>query len=239
MDDETTTQEPVDTGAQAQPEEAVQPSAEPEDSTVPQQQEQPTETEQPERDQTDTELQSWAEKKGLQLDSENATKAAKMAREAERAMHEKAQRASELERSMTGISDQVAENVAEQTNQDPEVLKRLQRMEVKESVRDFWNTPLPTGETPDRQLEQAMITELQAKPQLAGDLESLYAVALYKNGSSVKSQGGRQALENLAHKQQAAVPTGHATNPSATPAKKKFEDMSLKEMEAYLGTVRQ
>lgn len=157
----------------------------------------------------DTELASWAEKKGLTLDSDNTTKAAKMAREAERAMHQKAQRASELEKNLTTTSDDYAEQVAANTGQDPELLKRLQRVEVKDAVRDFWdNNPQA------KEYEQAMISELQAKPHLAGDLESLYATAVMKSGSldAVKSQGKREALESLAQKQQAAVPRGNAVN---------------------------
>jgi hypothetical protein len=48
--------------------------------------------------------------------------------------------------------------------------------------------------------------------------------------AAVKSQGKREALESLAHKQQAAVPTGSATT-SGQPKKKEFKDLSIKEME--------
>lgn len=189
----------------------------------------------------DDQLATWAEKKGLVLDSDNAKKAAKMAREAEKAMHSKAQRASELEKSLSTQSDDYAEQVAEQTGQDPELLKRLQRVEVKEAVRDFWNSPMADGETPDKSLEPTMIELLQTKPHLAGDLESLYATALVSSGKfgAAKSQGKREALESLAHKQQAAVPTGNATNSGVTSKEKPFAELSISEMEARLGTVRQ
>lgn len=182
----------------------------------------------------DDQLNEWAQGKGLELDSDNARKAAKMAREAEKAMHQKAQKASELEKTIATSSDAIAEEVATTTGQDPELLKRLQRVEVRENVRDFWNQ-----EGIDKSYESKMIEILQEKPHLAGDLESLYATAVMKSGGAAKSQAKREALESLAHKQQAAVPTGHATTPGVTPKDKPFEELSIKEMESKLGFVRQ
>ncbi len=233
MEENTTTPEPIVSGADnAQPEavettEAVTTTTEPEQKTV----------EAPAEKSENDELTSWAENKGLTLDSENATKAAKMAWNAERAMHQKAQKASELEKTLTSTSDEYAERVAEQTGQDPELLKRLQRVEVKEAVRDFWSVPNESGIVPDRSLEPKMIELLAEKPHLAGDLESLYASAVVKSGKfeALKSEGRKEALETLAHKQQAAVPTGSATNSGITPKTKPFADLSLKEMEATLG----
>lgn len=228
MEEKTTTEAPAEAGgttiqgvpvddqgqAVSQPEPTEQAEAV---KTTDDTSEQKTES-QPSEPSEDDQLAKWAEKKGLTLDSDNATKAAKMAREAERAMHQKAQKASELEKTLTGTSDQIAEEVALSTGQDPELLKRLQRVEVKEAVRDFWNTPNSDGTVPDRSLEPQMIEILQEKPHLAGDLESLYATTLVKSGNigAVKSQGKREALESLAQKQQASVPRGNAVNSSAT-----------------------
>lgn len=225
--EETTTNATVDEGAQsiqgvqvddqgmavAQPEEtdkaeAVAPTTESKDESK-DEPENKTEESKSEPSE-DEQLASWAEKKGLTLDSENTTKAAKMAREAERAMHQKAQRASELEKSISTQSDEIAEQVADQTGQDPELLKRLQRVEVKESVRDFFDA------NPDaKAIETEMIAELAKRPHLAGDLEALYAVTKAGDMDAVKSQGKREALQNLAQTQQAAVPTGNATNGAA------------------------
>lgn len=241
MEEKTTTDATVnDTGVseETQPVQAEQAEAVQQQTTesveqtdTPEQQEQ-TEKVEPSEDE---QLASWAEKKGLTLDSDNAKKAAKMAREAERAMHQKAQRASELEKSLSNTSDQYAEQVAEQTGQDPELLKRLQRVEVKEAVRDFWSQP-----GVDKMYEPKMIELLQEKPHLAADLESLYATAVLKSGKldAVRSQGKREALESLAHKQQAAVPTGSATNAGVTPKAKPFNELSIEEMEARLGFAR-
>lgn len=216
MDNDTTTEAPVESGATiqgVQVDDQGQAVAEPTETEQAEAEEQATETpeqqaeEAPSEPSEDDQLAEWAEKKGLKLDSENATKAAKMAREAEKAMHQKAQRASELEKTLTSSSDEVAEEVAQNTGQDPELLKRLQRVEVKESVRDFWDS------NPEaRQYEPKMIEELQRSPHLAGDLRALYAVVKANDLEAVKSQGKREALESLAHKQTAAVPTGNAVN---------------------------
>lgn len=222
MDDKTTTDAPVDNGGQQhingvaiddqgmaipQPEETEQTSAV-EETTETEQQETQSEAEPSE----DEQLASWAEKKGLTLDSDNAKKAAKMAREAEKAMHSKAQKASELEKTMSSMSDQSAEQIADATGQDPEVLKRIQRMEVKSSIRDFWDNN-PDARQYEKEMAQiAVDSGLYGSPEAI--LKASYAIALSQNQDSVKSQGKREALESLAHKQQAAVPTGSAVNSS-------------------------
>lgn len=145
-------------------------------------------------------------------------------------------KASELEKSFVAKSDEIAEQVAETTGQDPETIKRLQRIEVKEAVRDFWDS------NPDaRKYEADMIKIVAERPHLAGDLDALYATAVIKSGGldAVKSQGKREALENLAQKQQAAAPMGNATNSGTTPKSKPFNELSIAEMEAQLGFVRQ
>lgn len=188
----------------------------------------------------DKQLQSFAASQGIELDSPNAIKAAQALQKARSEATKQHQKASELEKATAAISDEHAENVAVQTGQDPELLKRLQRVEIKETVRDFWNSPLPNGQLPDRSLEQDMIKELAEKPYLAGDIKTLYASATFNAGTDqVKSQAKQEVLQKLAHNQQATVPKGHATNSSATPAKKDFNDMSIAEMEAHLGKVRQ
>lgn len=157
----------------------------------------------------DDQLAAWARNKGLELDSDNATKAAKMAWNAERAMHNKARQKSELEKTLTVNSDEKAEEIAQFSGVDPSYLKRLQRVEIRDSVRDFYDIH------PDaRDMESAMITELQKRPHLAGDLEALYAVVKTSNLDAVKSQGRREGLESLAQKQQAAVPRGNAVTNS-------------------------
>lgn len=175
-----------------------------------------TEASEPSKEDNSDDVAEFLKKKGIDPNSEDALKkVADMARNAEKAMHDKARKASELEKTLSTTSDDIAENVALQTGQDPEVLKRLQRVEVKETVRDFW------AENPDAQaFEQEMIDELQVRPHLAGDLDALWAVVQSKNGDVLKSQGKKEALESLAHKQQAAVPSGNAVQPNGMGAPK-------------------
>lgn len=126
---------------------------------------------------------------------------------------QKRQRASEMEKTMTTMSDESAEQVAESTGQDPEVLKRLQRMEVKDSIREFWDTH------PDAKQHEGEMAKIAVESGLYGSPEAIlkasYAIAMSQNTDAVKSQGKREALESLAHKQHAAVPPGNAVNGSS------------------------
>lgn len=146
------------------------------------------------------------------------------------------QKATELEKTMSTMSDESATQAAEATGQDPEVLKRLQRMEVKSSIHDFWETH------PDARQYEKEMAKIAVESGIFGSPEAIlqasYAMAIANHTDSVKSQGKREALESLAHKQQAAVPTGHATNSGVTPKEKPFEELSIAEMEAKLGFVR-
>lgn len=235
MEEKTTTEAVVDAGVQetlpAEPMQAkaVQAPAEPIQNSSEDDQEAPQAIKE------DDDLDSWAEKVGLKLDSDNTRKAAQMARDAKRAANEKFQKASEMEKLLSTKSDKIAEQVAESTGQDIEVIRRLQRIEVKESVRDFWaNNPEA------RQYEAQMIETLNEKPHLAGDLDSLYANALRKSGalSAAKSEGKKEALSNLAQKQQATAPIGNAVNSGISPKEKPFNELSLAEMESKLGFAR-
>lgn len=157
-----------------------------------------------EEPQEDNSTAEWLKNKGIDPSSPEAIeKVAEMARNAEKAMHSKAQKASELEKAIdSGITQE-----AEQLGISDDDRLDIARIKTKLSVREFFeNTP----EAKD--YEQAMVAELQAKPHLAGDLESLYANAVLKSGGlqSVKSQAKRETLESLAHKQTAAVPKGNA-----------------------------
>lgn len=216
MEEDTTTNAPVDDGATtiqgvqvddqgqavAQPDaaesaEAVAPATD--EAT----QEAPKEEEPSSDDNSATE---WLKKKGVDPNSPEALeKVAEMYRNAEKNMHSNAKKASELEKAIdTGITEE-----AEATGFDDEARLDLVRIKTKLNVREFFDN------NPDaKPLEQAMIKELANKPHLAGDLESLYALAAVKSGDSMKSQGKREALESLAQNQQAAVPRGNAVNGS-------------------------
>lgn len=239
--DEPTTTAPVDTGGTAPVAPSEQPAPQPATTEQPvaakdtEAEQQTQETQTPSEPSEDEQLAKFAETKGLQLDSENTKKAVKMAMEAERNMHKATGRATELEKTMTGMSDASAAQTAEQTGQDPEVLQRVQRMEVKESIRDFWEANPEARQYEKQMAKIALESGLYGSPEAI--LKASYAIALSSNQEAVKSQGKREALETLAQTQQAAVPTGHATT-SGIPKDKPFEDLSIPEMEAKLGFVR-
>ncbi len=225
MEKETTTEAPVESGevqhingiaiddqgmAISQPEgteqaEAVEQTNEPEQQAA---------EAQAEPSEEDEQLAKFAEAKGLELDSDNAKKAAKMAMNAEKLMHSKSSRASELERTMSEMSDASAEQVAEVTGQNPEVLKRLQKMEVKESIRDFWDA------NPDAKQYEAEMAKIAVESGLYGSPEAIlrasYAMAVSNDTTGIKSQGKQEALKSLAQKQQAAVPRGNAVTSAIT-----------------------
>lgn len=188
--------------------EAVEETTEPEEKAVEAENEPSSEDEQ---------LEKFAKAKGLELDSENAKKAAKMAMNAEKQMHSKAAKANELERTMATMSDESATQVAQATGQDPEVLKRLQRMEVRDSIRDFWD------DNPEARQYESQMADIAVNSGLFGTpdaiLKASYAIARSSDSDALVSQGKKQALQSLAQKQQAAVPTGNAVNSGATSEK--------------------
>ena len=235
MDENTTTESTVETGGQtiqgvaindqgqavSEPEttntdEAVQATDEPS-------QDAPQDTE-PSTD--DNSTAEWLKKKGVDPTSQDAIeKVAEMARNAEKAMHSKAQKASELEKAIDqGITDEA--DAIGMTDGDR---LEIARIKTRLSVRDFFDTK-PEA----KQFEQAMVAELQKKPHLAGDLDSLYANAVINSGGvdSIKSQGKREGLESLAQKQQAAVPRGNAV--TATSQSNKITAQNVDQMVASM-----
>jgi hypothetical protein len=137
-----------------------------------------------------------------------------MAMNAEKQMHAKSQRASELEKTMGQMSDTSAERVAEATGQDPELIKTVQRLQVKDSIRDFFET------YPEARQYEAQMAQIAESSGLYGTPEAIlrasYNAVLASSAATLKSQGKREGLESLAHKQQAAVPRGNAVNSGAT-----------------------
>jgi hypothetical protein len=237
MEEPTTTGETPETGAQdALPAQEVTQPAEVTTTVEPSVPSEGGEKPVPE---VDDKLLSFAKGQGIEDVSElseRELKLLKVARDNQAEFQRNRQKATELEKNLSQVSDESAEDIAIQTGQDPELIKRLQRIEVRDQVRDFWDT------NPDaKKYESQMIEILQAKPHLAGDLESLYATALVKSGSldAVKSQGKREALESLAQKQQATAPIGNATNSGTAPKAKPFGELSTKDMESQLGIAYQ
>lgn len=237
MEEQTITGETTETGAQvALPETEV---TQPADTQPPVEPSDPSKGGDKPVPEVDEKLLSFAKGQGIEDVnelSERELKLLKVARDNQAEFQRNRQKASELEKNLSQTSDVIAEDVAIQTGQDPELIKRLQRIEVRDQVRDFWDS------NPDaKQYEAQMIEIVQAKPHLAGDLEALYATALVKSGSldAVKSQGKQEALRNLAQKQQATAPIGNATNSGTAPKAKPFGELSTKDMESQLGITYQ
>jgi hypothetical protein len=190
------------------------PASEPE---VPQEQTETTEAEEPAAPEVDDKLKRYAESQGIELDSPGAIKAAKIALKNQSDTTKQYRQASELEQSMQQMSDESAEQVAQATGENPEVLKRLQRMEVKNSINDFW------AQNPDARKYETQMTEIATTAGLYGTpdaiMKAAYAMARAADSDNLERQGGQKALQNLAAKQQAAVPRGNAVSsaPSSQP----------------------
>ena len=209
MEEEATTEAPVETGAEAQPVEAEQ--AEAVEATE-QPEEQTTEAAEPS---DDGELEKFAAAKGLELDSENAKKAAKMAMHAEKLAGKQASRAGELEKATKISDDQIPEGVTPQQYDNI----RMRNLELKFGVQEWKQN------NPDKAaLEPQMVKVLEDPTKLLLvqegylSLDDVYSIARANNpdlDSELKSQGKQEGLQNLAQKQKAAVPRGNAVNTAA------------------------
>lgn len=184
----------------------------------------------------DDKLKKYAESQGIDLDSPSAIKAAKIALASQSEATRNYQRSRELESTMGEMSDASAQQVAQATGQDPALIQRLQRMEVKESIRDFFDAK------PEARKYEAEMSKIATEAGLYGSPEAIlkasYAMALANDTSSVdtaRSQGKEETLRSLAHKQQAAVPTGNATTSGTSTSEKPFAELSIAEMERKLG----
>lgn len=136
---------------------------------------------------------------------DNPVKLAQMYRDAERKMHEAAAKARELEQAT------IANAPVDYTG-DPTVDSLTQTVNtllIQNNVRDFFaNNPEA------REFESKMAEIVTARPHLSNDLDALYALAKTdpSREAELKQQGGREALTNLAQKQQQIPPGAHATN---------------------------
>jgi hypothetical protein len=209
MEDNTTTEVSQDTGVEnTQPD--VQDTATEAVDTTTEQQPQASDNSEPDTSIEVDDTSEWLSKKGIDpSDPEAINKLAKSAREAERAMHAKAAKAKELERSMTELSDQSAEEIAYNTGQDPELLKRVQRFEVKSTVRDFFEQYPEAKQYEQQMIKNMTESGLYGSPEAM--LKAAYSMAVAEDTTSVKNQARRETLENLAQSQQASVPRGNAT----------------------------
>jgi hypothetical protein len=153
-------------------------------------------------------LSKWAESKGLNLeDPESVQKLAKSYREAEKKLHETAQTKSELEKQLVPPGN----DYQFMPDGSLDVYSEVQNVKTQLNLQNFYM------ENPDaRQYDEKMAEIALDKPELglyaknSGDFSVLLALA--KQGDE-RQQGGREALQKLADKQQAAVAGAAASVP--------------------------
>lgn len=152
---------------------------------------------------TEPSVEEWAKSKNLPLD--DPVKLAKMYRDAEKRMHEATEKARELETAT------VAQAPVDYTG-DPgydSLAQSVNTLLIQNNVRDFFS------DNPEaRQFESKMAEIVTQRPHLQNDLDALYALARTdpNREAELKASGGREALTNLAQKQQQIPPTAGATN---------------------------
>ena len=148
------------------------------------------------------------------------------------------QRSSELEKAANITNDQLPADASPQQVEGV----RLRNLELKLDIQSW-----KMGNQDKLAYENEMVQVLSDPNKKAlvqegyltlDDVYKLAKASTPDNSATAKSQGKREALESLAHKQQAAVPTGSATNTGFAPKAKKFEDLSIAEMETKLGFAR-
>lgn len=148
-------------------------------------------------------VEEWAKKKGLPLD--DPVKLAKMYRDAEKRMHDATERQRELE---TASVAQVPLDYTGDPSYDS-LAQNVNTLLVQNKVRDFFS------DNPEaRQFESKMAEIVTQRPHLQNDLDALYALARSdpSREAELKQAGGREALTNLAQKQQNVPPAAGATN---------------------------
>lgn len=174
-----------------------------------------TTTEESEPSQDDNSL-DWLQSKGIDPNSPEAlSKVAEMYRNAERNMHNSTAKASELQKSLSETHNNAVDSLI-----DPDVATRLQAdiqgIKLQNSVNDFFSS------NPEaKELEATMSKIVTDKPEIGqlvsagylslNDLHSMARGSDPQVANSLKSQGGKEALQQLADKQQAKAVTGTAT----------------------------
>lgn len=149
-----------------------------------------------------SELKGWLDKKGLEINFENPNevKLAEMQLNAEKKMHEATQPKPEVE---------LPEEIPPTGNESmDEVINRQNMTELKLYVRDWFDA------NPDmKEHRQELLKITQERPWLQNmDDVKAHFMADPNRAAKLKQEGGREALTNLAQKQQAIPPSANATN---------------------------
>lgn len=163
------------------------------------------EAEETQAEKLDDDIVEWTEKKGLKInpDNPNEVKLAQMQRDAERAMHKANQLKSNIQPpEMLEASDDANYNA---------VIERQNTLELKTYVRDWFEA------NPEMKEHRGELERIASERPYLQDLDDVRAHFLADPSKlqSLKKEGGRDALQNLAQKQSAIPPTQSATNTSA------------------------
>jgi len=163
----------------------------------------------------DDELTKWAQAKGLELASDSEIKLAKMARESEKAMHSaKSEAKSVLQEEAMRVNDSA----------DP-IAEKLASLEAKVAISDFYNAN-PDARAYDEKMGEALANDpaLLEYVRSTGNISAVYGIVKSqdsaKDAESFKKEGGREALTQLASKQQAAAVKGSAVNSAPSSSEK-------------------
>lgn len=209
--DETTTTDVVtqESGAEnAQPVEQQTEAVSQTDLETTNDNDQSTESvEAPTDDASQAEQDVWA-KKGIDITTaEGQAKAAKMYADAQKALTQKAQKASELEKQLTtpsGYDDD-----------------RIIALETKYAVRDFFDAN-PEAKALESEMAKYIVENGKSELVKAGylTLDEVHAIVAAKSvdHSQLKAEGRKEGLQELANKQRATAVSGNAV--SSTPAPK-------------------
>jgi hypothetical protein len=171
----------------------------------------------------DTELTKWAQAKGLELTTETEIKMAKMARESEKAMHSAKSDKSVLQEEAMKTNDSA----------DP-IAEKLASLEAKVAISDFYNAN-PDARAYDEKMGEALAEDpaLLEYVRSTGNISAVYGIVKSqdsaKEAESFKKEGGREALTQLASKQQAAAVKGSAVN-SAPSSSEKITPQNVDEL---------
>lgn len=149
---------------------------------------------------TDEQIAEWAEKKGLKINPENPNevKLARMQLENERQFHANQQRKVEPPVLLDAAEDPALNTVIDRQNE----------AETKLYVRDWFDA------NPDMKQYRTELTQISANRPYLQDMDDV-AAHLYRDpqfSAKLRREGGREALTNLAQKQQAIPPSSGASN---------------------------
>lgn len=227
MDPTTTTDDPImpiEDGA-----EPAQPTSEDQSTAANEPQPTTTPTDAPDAeppaestDSQDDNLE-WLQKKGIDPTSPEAiSKVAEMYRNAEKAMHESTSKASELEKTLSGGLQEQIDQAKTDGNLDvvQELAAEIQNLKLQQNVNSFFNS-----QPEAKELEAKMTEIVNERPEIGnlvksgylslGDLYNLAKASDPSREQQLKADGGREALQKVADKQQGRSVPGVATT-SAT-----------------------